>query len=74
MKEAKRFIKTPKSGDAIKVYDSGSYFFAICKGIIIGKTNEDSQERELAIVQRTSQQFKIDECDFCLESNKVIEQ
>lgn len=70
--DLKRFIRTPKAGDIVKVYKRGDSYFGICKGITYEKRNE--RLREIAIVKRTSQRFNLSDCSLYVESEKVIEQ
>lgn len=69
-----RFIRRPKTGSLIKVYDRGSYYFGICKGITQGHTTISNRKvlRELAVVKPIRGQYSITECDYFLESEKVV--
>ena len=69
-----RFISRPKTGSLIKVYDRGSYYFGICKGIAEGYTTISNRNvfRELAVVKPIRGQYNITECDYFLESEKVV--
>jgi hypothetical protein len=66
-----QFIQEPKNGDVIKVYDNGSSYFSICKGVSV-KEN-DNTIRQVAIVERVNKVFETSQCDFFLGSEKVIE-
>ena len=65
------FVKVPKLGDVIKVYDKGGYYFGVCNGItyVEGLTSI----RQVAIVERVMDTYSLTECNFFLESEKVVE-
>ena len=63
------FIKRPQFTDIITVYQLGSHYFGRCKGtkfVQVGSIN-----REIAIVELAERSFRLSECDFCFESEKV---
>ena len=65
------FLNTPKLGDIIKVYERGGYYFGVCKGITY--VDRVITRREVAIVERVIDTYSLTECNFCLESDKVVE-
>lgn len=65
------FVKVPALGDVIKVYEKGGYYFGICKGITY--VNRLTSVRQVAIVERVMDTYSLMECDFFLESEKVVE-
>ena len=44
------FVKAPKLGDVIKVYEKGGYYFGVCNGITY--VNRLTSIRQVAIVER----------------------
>ena len=65
------FLKTPKLGDIIKVYESSGYYFGVCKGTTY--VDRLITRRQVAIVERVMDTYSLTECNFCLESDKVVE-
>ena len=65
------FVKAPTLGDVIKVYDKGGYYFGVCKGITY--VDRLITRRQVAIVERLIDTYSLTECDFFLESDKVVE-
>jgi hypothetical protein len=65
------FLKTPKLGDIIKVYESSGYYFGICKGTTY--IDRLITRRQVAIVERVMDTYSLTECNFFLESEKVVE-
>lgn len=65
------FVKAPKLGDVIKVYEKGGYYFGVCNGITY--VNRLTSIRQVAIVERVMDTYTLTECDFFLESEKVVE-
>ena len=65
------FLKTPKLGDIIKVYESSGYYFGVCKGTTY--VDRLVTRRQVAIVERVMDTYSLTECNFCLESDKVVE-
>ena len=65
------FVKVPTFGDVIKVYEKGGYYFGVCKGItyVEGLTSI----RQVAIVERVMDTYTLSECNFFLESEKIVE-
>lgn len=64
------FIKTPVLGDVIKVYEQGGFYFGICKGTTHVKRHNTM--RQVAVIDKTDKVFGLNQCDFFLESEKVI--
>ena len=65
------FVKAPKLGNVIKVYHKGGYYFGMCKGITY--VDRLTSIRQVAIVERLMDTYSLTECDFFLESEKVVE-
>ena len=69
--ENSKLCKSAKIRRRDKVYDKGGYYFGVCNGItyVEGLTSI----RQVAIVERVMDTYSLTECNFCFESDKVVE-
>ena len=71
MKTVNKFIKAPLSGNVIKVYGSGSYYFGIASGVIVVADDHD-REREVVKIDRVDRVYDILECHFFLDESRIF--
>ncbi len=71
METPTKFIKAPKFGQIVKVYTGFKSLFGTAQRVEVGK-NENGKVREMVVVSLLDRTFPVEECDFCLDSSKVI--
>jgi hypothetical protein len=72
--EIKRFLKTPKKGDIVKVYHQKKCSYGIVEMIIIDDDLEEKYKktkREIVLLKKTQQEYPLINCDFCLPESKI---
>ena len=69
-----RFIKAPKKGNVIKVFDSRDRFvyFGIAQKIKVKTNEQNGVKREVVVVEKTDKTYQLSEVDFFLPESKVI--